>query len=847
MPSPSRLLLGFLALSLLLLVGRAAARGEERPESRLARMGADGKLVYHPYNERGDRLPDFSWCGYKAGEVAIPDAPVKIALAPSEGEQDDQPRIQAALDQVAAMPLDANGLRGAVLLRRGTYHVPRQLSIRTSGVVLRGEGDGEDGTVMIASAPTKYYVVAIQGHGNAELLPDSRQEIVEDYVPVGARSFEVADGSGYAVGDTVMVCRVGNREWIDHIGMNRLSRGPSDKVKNWGPFELRFDRVVQSVDGNRITVDAPIANAIDAPWGGGYLVKYVYPGRIENVGVEHIRLESIYAHPTDHAHAWRFVGIFAAQNVWVRHCTAKHLAYAAVQISGNVKWATVRDVENLDMISRIKGGLRYPFALSGQLCLVERCYSTEGRHDFVMHARVPGPNAFVDCRADRSHSDSGPHHRYATGTLYDNVQTGRLNVQQRGRSGTGHGWAGAQMVFWNCRARSMDVQKPPTAQNLAIGCMVEHQRGNGYWESVNQPVRPRSLYLQQLADRLGPEAVTRATQSSVATAASQVHAECVEGEPVTITCPMVDGDRWPGPPRVEVVTEPKRGKVEVKGDRELVYHAPRGFAGEETFTWRAVDGFEISAPAKATVRVTAESEPPRLISAIALPGGKRVLARFSEPVDVTSGGNVSRFKVTGHEVRRVKVSGDPRELLLEVPSLDPGVQCRLTAHDVRDRAAVSNLGGGAAVITPLRPGIRYAFYEGAQHRFPDFDAMQPTSTGVTRGLAMVNPSGGDRFALQLTGWIAVAKAGSHTFELGSDDGSRLYIGETLVVDNGGLHAMRTRTGTVALDPGYHSIRIDYFDGGDAWALTTRWQRPGGEMQAIPSELLHCLPPQAAED
>jgi hypothetical protein len=702
---------------------------------------------------------------------------------------------------------------------------------------------------MIASAATKYYVVVIQGHGNAELLTDSRQEVVDDYVPVGARSFEVADGSGYAAGDTVMVCRVGNREWIDHIGMNKLSRGPSDKVKNWGPFELRFDRVVQAVEGNRITVDAPIANAIDAQWGGGYVIKYRYPGRIENVGVEHIRLESIYAHPTDHAHAWRFVGIFAAQNVWVRHCTAKHLAYAAVQISGNVKWATVRDVASLDMISRIKGGLRYPFALSGQLCLVHRCYSTEGRHDFVMHARVPGPNAFVDCRADRSHSDSGPHHRYATGTLYDNVQTGRLNVQNRGRSGTGHGWAGAQMVFWNCRARSMDVQKPPTAQNLAIGCTVEHQRGNGYWESVNQPVHPRSLYLQQLADRLGPEAVKRATQSTVAAAAKGVRAACVEGERVSIPCPMVDGDRWPGPPQVEVVTQPRRGKVEVIGDSEVVYHAPRGFVGEQRFTWRAVDGFETSEPATATVVVTAETEPPKLVAAFALPDGKHVVARFSEPLRVGSDGLMNVFEIPGH---RTYVQLDfsrldiiQKEFMLLVSSLDLDTSPRLIARGAMDRAATPNLGGGNVPITPLRPGIRYAFYDGAQSRFPDFDAMQPTATGVTPGLAMVNPSGRDRFSLQLTGWIAIDKAGAYTFEVGSDDGARLYIGETLVVDNGGLHAMQTRTGTLTLKPGYHAVRLDYFDGGDAWTLTTRWQPPGGEMQAIPSELLYCVPRQGA--
>jgi hypothetical protein len=296
-----------------------------------------------------------------------------------------------------------------------------------------------------------------------------------------------------------MVCRVGNQAWIDALGMG--------KVDSWHSYTMRFQRVVTAVTGHAVTVDAPIVNAIDRQWGGGYLVGYAFSGRIQYVGVESLRLDSVYASPTDHAHAWRFVSISAAQNVWVRDCTALHLAYTAVEIKADAKWVTVQDTKCLDMISEIKGGLRYPFAIVGQLCLVQRCVAREGRHDFVMQYWVPGPNVFLDCRSERPHSDSGPHQRYATGTLYDNVHTDRLNAVNRGSSGSGHGWAGAQMVFWNCTARSMRVQRPPTAQNFAIGCVVETRDGDGHWESLNMPVAPRSLYLQQLEDRLGPGAV----------------------------------------------------------------------------------------------------------------------------------------------------------------------------------------------------------------------------------------------------------------------------------------------------------------------------------------------------
>lgn len=418
-----------ISLVMVLAIGFAAcANAEERPHSRLAVPGPDGKLTYPSYSDRGDRLPDFSWCGYRGGGVVLPKLPVKVTLEPVAGDGDDQARIQKALDTVGELPLDEKGFRGAVLLKRGTYRAGGMLKFNKSGVVLRGEGDGEDGTVVIATARKKYGVIQISGSGAPKVFEDTKQQVLNDYVPVGSRTFKVKDASAYKVGDEVMVCREANQEWIDAIGMK--------EVNTWKPFTMTFFRVVMDVTKDTVTVDAPLVNPIDKQWGGGYLVRYEYPGRVENIGVEGIRCDSVYASPTDHAHAWKFVSILHAQNIWVRDCTAIHFAYTAVEITDSAKWVTVQDTKCLDMISVIKGGLRYPFA-----------------------------------------------------------------------SGSGHGWAGAQTVLWNCKASAINVQQPPTSQNFAIGCVADKKMGDGYWESKNVPVTPRSLYLQQLEERLGPDAV----------------------------------------------------------------------------------------------------------------------------------------------------------------------------------------------------------------------------------------------------------------------------------------------------------------------------------------------------
>ena len=94
-----------------------------------------------------------------------------------------------------------------------------------------------------------------------------------------------------------------------------------------------------------------------------------------------------------------------------------------------------------------------------------------------------------------------------TGTLYDNVTINgnRLQARNAGNEGTGHGWNGANMVFWNSTASTFLVENPPTSQNWAIGDQGSSNSGNGIYDSWGAPVDVRSLYYAQLADRRGDQ------------------------------------------------------------------------------------------------------------------------------------------------------------------------------------------------------------------------------------------------------------------------------------------------------------------------------------------------------
>jgi len=486
-------------------------------QSSLVYPGPDGRLVYEGYANEGQRSPDnimidFSRAGYRGGGVAIPWVPVEITLDPGPGTGDDHARIQAAINELSARPLSLAGFRGTLLLRAGTYHVSRSLLISADGIVIRGQGQHNGGTVVRFTATKQSDLFEFFGSSGWSKINGTEAPITEAFVPSGVRSFNVASTKALSVGDRLMVHRTPNQEWIDRLGMGQYGWTPQS-------YRSQTPRVITSIDGNTVTVDAPLVHAIESEYGGGEVYRYHFNGALRNVGIERIRLESAFTSSTDEDHGWSAVKFRQVENGWARQVTARYFGYACIDIRSGSQFITVEDCAQLDPISVITGARRYSFNISdSSFILMQRCYTREGRHDYVTGSRTRGPNVFVDSLAENTRSDIGPHHRYAEGLLFDNVRGGPINVQNRRTSGTGHGWAGAQTVFWNCHATSIICDAPLGAMNFAIGCIGTQRQGvwpphepDGIWESRGVPVTPRSLYYAQLADRLGHQAVAIVT------------------------------------------------------------------------------------------------------------------------------------------------------------------------------------------------------------------------------------------------------------------------------------------------------------------------------------------------
>jgi hypothetical protein len=502
-------------LGCILVPVHAVTGAEQKP---LVYMGSDGKLAYNS-DGQGNRIGDFSRCGYMGGGVGIPDLPVAATLSPLQGDADDTVRIQSAIDTLAVRKPDNRGFRGALLLKRGTYRVSGSLKLAASGVVLRGEGQGQGGTILLGTGKLQRTLIVVAGQARIKEVIGSRQKIADDYVPWGVRAFELDSTKGFSVGDSVMVFRPSTANWISDLGMDRIVARPETVQWTAGGYDLKFERTVTDIKANWIQLDAPVVNAMEAKYGGGFVYKVTEEGRLRQVGVENLRLVSEYVkgqENKDEAHAWTGVSLDHVADSWVRNVTTVHFSHA-VNLGAMSKFVTVQDCACLKPVSLITGGRRYPYSINGQYGLVQRCYSDQARHAQATGAKVCGPNVFLDCLAENTHSDTGPHHRWAVGILWDNLKGGAFNAQDRGNMGSGHGWAGAQQVFWNCETSSICVQQPPTAQNYAIGCTGMVSKGSfggrkpGYYESHDTHVAPRSLYLKQLEDRLGASAVKNIT------------------------------------------------------------------------------------------------------------------------------------------------------------------------------------------------------------------------------------------------------------------------------------------------------------------------------------------------
>lgn len=137
----------------------------------------------------------------------------------------------------------------------------------------------------------------------------------------------------------------------------------------------------------------------------------------------------------------------------------------------------------------------------------------------------------------------------------------------------------------------------------------------------------------------------------------------------------------------------------------------------------------------------------------------------------------------------------------------------------------------------LAPGLSYRTFGGEFSSVSGMERSPVRQEGRIDGFTLPQGTPDSNFGILYSGFLKVPATGVYTFSLASDDGSRLFLGDRLVVDNDGRHGSIRKTAILALEAGFHPIRAYYFQLGGGSEFNIQWSGPVFTSRAIPTALL----------
>lgn len=130
---------------------------------------------------------------------------------------------------------------------------------------------------------------------------------------------------------------------------------------------------------------------------------------------------------------------------------------------------------------------------------------------------------------------------------------------------------------------------------------------------------------------------------------------------------------------------------------------------------------------------------------------------------------------------------------------------------------------------------------------PSFAFLDPQINYPSTGNAWTPELPKNYYAIRWTGTLTIQQAGEYEFFLESDDGSKLDLDGSEVVNNGGFHGMTEKSGKVNLTAGGHALNIEYYQGSGGAGIRFRWQGPdsSGIKEIVPTSAFQTPPPSTS--
>ena len=141
----------------------------------------------------------------------------------------------------------------------------------------------------------------------------------------------------------------------------------------------------------------------------------------------------------------------------------------------------------------------------------------------------------------------------------------------------------------------------------------------------------------------------------------------------------------------------------------------------------------------------------------------------------------------------------------------------------------------------LMPGLNYEYYDWSAglnlEKLPDLATWIPTRTGVAEAINLSGSHEPDNFAFRFSGFIEIPADGIYTFYTTSDDNSKLFVDNILVVNNDYLQAPTERSGRIGLKAGFHAITVDFMEAGGGETLSASYKGPAISKRFLPAGVL----------
>jgi len=147
----------------------------------------------------------------------------------------------------------------------------------------------------------------------------------------------------------------------------------------------------------------------------------------------------------------------------------------------------------------------------------------------------------------------------------------------------------------------------------------------------------------------------------------------------------------------------------------------------------------------------------------------------------------------------------------------------------------------ALAIQPKKNGLKYEYFTGNFSQVQDLELTKPVSSGIFEGKINAEKwkTKLERYiGLKFDGYIFIPETGNYTFSTLSDDGSKLFIDNELIVNNDDIHWANEAYGAIKLEKGFHKLNISYFDLTGGTILNCFIKQEGKEKQEISASQLY---------